>query len=98
MQQHDPLPNDEPIVVVHTVRSWTEAIVVRGLLKSSGIESPELGNSGPSPMPDLAPILQGIDIYALASQAEQARRLIAEYFAESAWEGEPSQGDGEFER
>jgi hypothetical protein len=82
MQLHDRLPTHERIVVVHTVRSWTEAVVVRGLLMSAGIESPELGNSGVSPMPDLAPLLQGIDIYALESQAEAARRVIADYFAE----------------
>jgi hypothetical protein len=32
-------------------------------------------------MPDLAPILQGIDIYALQSQAARARQVIAEFLA-----------------
>ena len=94
MQQYDYQPSHEPIIVVHTVNSWTEAIVVRGLLMSAGIESPELGHSGPSPMPDLAPILQGIDIYALQSQAARAREVIAE-FLEGTQEGvDPQDFDG----
>ena len=69
-------------MVVHTARSWTEAVVVRGLLESVGIKSPELGAGSPSPWPDLVPmlhLLHGIEIYALESHAGRARELIAEY-------------------
>jgi hypothetical protein len=90
MQQPDPPPTDEAIVPVHTSRSWTEAVVVRGLLQSEGIAATELGVGTPSPMPDLAPLLYGIEIFVLASQAERARRLIAEYLA-----GEDIEDDGE---
>jgi hypothetical protein len=82
MQQHDPLPTDEAIVVVHTARSWTEAMVVRGLLESAGIASPELGAGNPSPLPELTIHLHGIKIYALESEAGRARQMIAEYFAD----------------
>lgn len=79
MQQPDSLPTDEAIVRVHTARSWTEAVVVRGLLESAGIAATELGVAGPTPMPDLAPLLYGIDIFVLKSQQDSARQLIAEH-------------------
>src|SRR5258708_7936909 len=85
MQQPDSLPTDEPIVVVHTVRSSAEAMVVRGLLEGAGIASPELGMGSGSPWPDFVSILrpfQEIEIYALESQVRRARQLIAEYFAD----------------
>jgi hypothetical protein len=81
MQQPDLYPKDERIVVVHMAESWTEAVVVRGLLESAGIPSPALGDGNPSPLPDLAAIFHGIEIYALESQAAQARQVIAEYLA-----------------
>ena len=89
----DSLPTDESLVSVHTARSWTEAMVVRGLLESAGIPASELGMGSPSPMPDLAHILYGIDIYTLKSQADRARQLIAEYFAEIAEDEESSLGE-----
>jgi hypothetical protein len=71
-------PSGEAITVVHTATSWTEAVVVRGLLDSAGIPSPALGDGNPS---DLAPLYCEIEIYALESQADEARQVIAEYLA-----------------
>lgn len=67
---------------MHTAGSWTEAMVVRGLLESAGIASPALGDGDPSPLPDVTPFLHGIEIYALESEAERARNLIEEYLSE----------------
>lgn len=83
MQQDDSFipkgpPNAEPITVVYTAGSWIEAVVVRGLLESGGIESPALGDGN---LPDLSPIFKGIEIYTLESQAAQARQLIADHLA-----------------
>jgi hypothetical protein len=84
MMQHDGsfvpngLPSGEAITVVFMASSWTEAVVVRGLLDSSGIPSPALGDGYP---PDMAPLFCNIEIYALESQAERARQVIAEYLA-----------------
>ena len=86
MQQPDSAPSGEPIVVVHTARSGTEALVVRSLLASAGIASPQLGVGSPSPWPDFVSILrpaQEIEIYVLESQAGRARELIAECLVES---------------
>lgn len=82
-QLPDPLRTNERLVSVHTARSWVEAVVVRGLLESGGIPATELGAGSPSPVPDLAPLLYGIEIHVLQSQAEAARKLIAEYLANS---------------
>jgi hypothetical protein len=71
-------PTGEPITVVYTAGSWIEAVVVRGLLESAGIESPALGDGN---LPDLSPIFTGIEIYTLESQAAQARQLIADHLA-----------------
>ena len=71
-------PTGEAIAVVYRATSWNEAIVVRGLLNSAGIPSPALGDGYP---PDLSPLYCEIEIYALDSQADQARRVIAEYLA-----------------
>ena len=62
--------------MVYTAGSWIEAVVVRGLLESAGIESPALGDGN---LPDLTPIFSGIGIYTLESQADRARELIAEH-------------------
>jgi hypothetical protein len=86
MQQPN-LPTNEAIAVVHTARSLTEAMVVRGLLEGAGIASPELGGGSASPWPGAVSILhpaRGVEIpiYAIESQAGRARELIAEYLAE----------------
>jgi hypothetical protein len=77
--QPDSLRTNERLVSAHTARSWVEAVVVRGLLESAGIPATELGAGSPSPVPDLAPLLYGIESHVLQSQADAARKLIAEY-------------------
>ena len=74
-QQPDPLRTDERLISVHTARSWVEAVVVRGLLESGGIPATELGAGSPSPVPDLAPLLYGIEIHVLQSQADARAQI-----------------------
>jgi hypothetical protein len=83
MQQEDwfglrKAPTGEAITVVHIATSSIEAVVVRGLLDSAGIPSPALGDAYQR---DLAPLYAEIRIYALESQADEARKVIAEYLA-----------------
>jgi hypothetical protein len=99
MQQPN-VPTNEAIVVVHTARSPAEAMVIRGLLESAGIASPELGGGGNSPWPSAVSVLhpaRGVEIpiYAIESQAGRARELITEYLTEIEQGTEPSgeQGD-----
>lgn len=69
-------PTQEPIAVVYTAYSWIEAVVVRSLLESAGIASPALGDGN---LPDMAFVSLGIEIYALESQKERARQVIADH-------------------
>jgi len=76
-------------VVVHQAGSWTEAVVIRGLLESAGIASPPLTATDPFPMREPPKGMHGVEILVLESQAEEARRIIVDYLA-SAENLEPS--------
>ncbi len=76
-------PTREPVVVVHEAGTWTEALVIRGLLESAGIESPASTSTDPFPMREPPKGIHGVEILVLESQAEDARHIIAEYLAEA---------------
>lgn len=69
----------EKTVVIHTAGSATEAMVIRGLLQSAGIESPGSATTDPFPMAESGDAFHGSDVIVLESQADQARRVIADY-------------------
>jgi hypothetical protein len=66
-------------VVVHQAGSWTEAVVIRGLLRSGGIDSPPSTSTDPFPMRKPPKGTHGVEILVLQSQAEEARQIIADY-------------------
>jgi hypothetical protein len=70
-------------VVVHQAGSSTEAVVIRGLLESAGIASPGSAGSDPFPMREPPEGFRDADIVVLESQAEDARRVIADYLTSS---------------
>ena len=70
---------DEPLVVAHTAENATEAMVIRGLLQSAGIDSPGSGSSDPFPIPENPEGPHGTEIFVLESQVEKARQIIEEY-------------------
>jgi hypothetical protein len=72
-------PHQDRVVVVHTAGTATEAVVIRGLLESSGISSPGSVSSDPFPMREAPEGLHGPEILVLESHAADARRIIAEY-------------------
>jgi hypothetical protein len=76
-------PTREPVVVVHEAGTWTEALVIRGLLESAGIESPASTSTDPFPMREPPKGIHGVEILVLESEAEDARHIIAEYLAEA---------------
>jgi Putative prokaryotic signal transducing protein len=78
----------EQTVVVHRAESWTEAVVIRGLLESAGIASPSFAPTDPFPAGILPPDFPGIEILVRESQAEDARRIIEEYLDEQEEEQE----------
>lgn len=69
----------EETVVVHQANSWTEAVVLRGLLESAGIDSPPLTRTDPFPLAEPPADIPGVEILARASQAEEARQIISDY-------------------
>ncbi len=78
---------EEETVAVHRADSWTEAVVLRGLLESAGIDSPPLTRTDPYPFSNPPADFPGAEILVRESQAEEARAIIAEYLA-SAERGE----------
>ena len=71
----------DPLVVVHRANSPTEAMVIRGLLESAGIEAPDSTAGKPLTMHAHPTDIGVTDIAVLASQADDARRIIAEYLS-----------------
>lgn len=69
----------ERVVNVHTAGSSTEAMVIRALLESAGIQSPGPVTSDPFPMRDPPEGTHGVEVYVLESQAQAAERLIEDY-------------------
>ena len=75
------VPDREPSVVVHKAGSPTEAMVIRGLLESASIRLPAAGGGDPFPVNEPHSGETSVDIEVLQSQAEEARRIIADYLA-----------------
>jgi hypothetical protein len=69
----------DPTVIVHRATTSTEAMVIRGLLESAGIKVPDFSPGEPFPMHAPPAGMTDGDIVVLASQADDARRIIADY-------------------
>lgn len=69
----------EKTVVIHTAGSAVEAVVIRGLLESAGMTSPNPVSSDPFPMGQAVAGFRDTDVIVLESQADEARRIIADY-------------------
>jgi Putative prokaryotic signal transducing protein len=70
----------ERIAVAYTASTATEAMIIRSLLDSAGILSPDVNSSDPFPMRDVPDgSTHGAEIFVPESQIEEARRIIAEY-------------------
>lgn len=66
-------------VLVYTAESESEALVVRGLLESSGMQLS--GTDGPDPFPLVDSNMsrgtnRGVDVYVYEADANEARRII----------------------
>ena len=69
----------DPVVIVHRATTSTEAMVIRGLLESAGLKVPDFSPGEPFPMHTPPAGMTDGDIVVLSSQAEDARRIIADY-------------------
>jgi len=71
----------DPTVIVHRATTSTEAMVIRGLLESAGLKVPDFSGGSPFPMHAPPAGMTDGDIVVLSSQAEDARRIIADYLS-----------------
>jgi hypothetical protein len=69
--------SNEKVVIAHVAENATEALVIRGLLQSAGIQSP--GSVSTVPIPENPEGPHNVEIFVLESQADEARKIIAEY-------------------
>ena len=73
--------SNERVVVAHLAESATEAMVIRSLLESAGIASPGSVSTDPFPIPENPEDPHNLEILVLESEADEARKIIAEYLA-----------------
>jgi hypothetical protein len=83
MEQSKQSASGEPFVVVFEAEDASEAIVLRCLLESAGLESPQPSFTDPFPGAFSSIFTRDTSILARASQAEEARQLIASNSGES---------------
>jgi hypothetical protein len=84
----------DPVVIVHRATTSTEAMVIRGLLESAGLKVPDFSPGEPFPMHTPPAGMTDGDIVVLSSQAEDARRIIADYLtSEEGMEIEPTEDE-----
>lgn len=76
--------SNERVVVAHIADSATEAMVIRSLLESAGIATPGSVSTDPFPIPEDPENPHNLEILVLESQADEARKVIAEYLAGNA--------------
>jgi hypothetical protein len=66
----------EPFVIVFEATTTSEALVVRGLLQSAGIDSPDFDAADPFPMKEPPEGVHGTEVWVRESQASDAARII----------------------
>ena len=69
------------VIVVHHAATSAEAMVIRGLLESAGIETVDFAIGKPLTMHAHPTGFRPDDIAVLASEAEDAKRIISEYLS-----------------
>jgi len=76
MQQSKKHPENDPFVIAYEAENPAEAAVLRALLESFGIPSPN-SFADPFPLPVGTVLTRDTDVLAPASRAQEARALIA---------------------
>jgi Putative prokaryotic signal transducing protein len=72
------------VVNAYTAGSASEAMVIRGLLESAGIQSPNPVTTDPFPLNEPPEGTHGVEIYVLESRRDEARRIIEDYVRSNA--------------
>ncbi len=73
--------SQDAVVIVHRASTAIEAMVIRGLLESAGLKVPDFSTAEPFPMHTPPAGMTDGDILVLSSQADDARRIIADYLS-----------------
>lgn len=73
--------NHDRVVNVHTAGTAAEAMVIRSLLESAGIYSPDPMVADPFPLREPPKGTHGVEIFVLESQAGQAEKIIEDYLS-----------------
>jgi hypothetical protein len=94
--------NRDRVVNVHTAGTIAEAMVIRSLLESAGIFSPDTLVGEPFPLREPPEGTHGVEIFVLESQAAQAEKIIEDYLnsdetVETEEEETPAGSDAEKE-
>ncbi|HMK29778.1 MAG TPA: DUF2007 domain-containing protein [Terriglobales bacterium] len=74
--QPKPNPQEKELVPVFDTQEESEAMIVRGLLDSAGIESIITGLDAPQ---DVLPGVGGVLVQVPAERADEARQVIEDY-------------------
>lgn len=82
-------PDNRDLVQVFDTQQETEALVIQGLLESSGIESMITALDNPQ---DILP-MGGVVVRVTADKADEARRIIEAYHEDSQTELMEDEGD-----
>ena len=80
----DPHHSQEKVVVAYVAGNAEEAMVIRALLASNGIDSPGSASTDPFPMSEPLDGSHGVDVLVFESQADEARKMIEEYLKDNA--------------
>jgi len=81
--------NDSALVTVFDTERETEALMVKGLLESAGIEALIISLDSPQ---DVFPGVGGVIVQVTPEQAAEAQAIIAEYRAHPAEDSEITEG------
>jgi len=81
--------NNSALVTVFDTERETEALVVKGLLESAGIEALIISRDSPQ---DVFPGVGGVVVQVTQEQAAEAQAIIAEYRAHPAEDSEITEG------
>jgi Putative prokaryotic signal transducing protein len=79
-----PKNEHDNLVKVFEATTVSEALVVRGLLKSAGIYAPDFDSTEPFALNDPPEGSRDSEVWVPESQAEDARRIIADATRSSA--------------
>ena len=76
------------LVKVYEASTVSEAMVVRGLLASAGISAPDFQAAEPFPMNEPPEGSPDAEVWVPEPQAEDARRILAEFSKKASASGE----------